>query len=272
MEGVGGSSPSMSTEKFIVTNSNKCVIITETVKKVEVIFFMKYNRIFAMGDIHGRFDRLSSVFNKIKFDPEQDFMILLGDYIDRGNENLHCLQWAMKMSELKNVVALRGNHEQMMLTFYVMQTFESAIWIPNGGNRTKAEMDEWLQNDPEFLIKALKFIKKRPFYYQMFIDGKEYIFVHAGLKPGVPLENQEPDSLLWIREEFYNNYYGDAEVVCGHTPTPYFGTIEGVEDRDPYVPIRLPNKITLMDTGSFLPRGRISCINILTGEIWQSDN
>ena len=231
---------------------------------------MEYRRIFALGDIHGRFDRLSSVFNKINFDAEKDFLIMLGDYIDRGNENLHCLQWAMKMSEFKNVVVLRGNHEQMMLYYYLMGTFESTVWLPNGGNRTKAEIDEWIKTDPDFLKKALKFIYDRPLYYQMKINGKDYLFVHAGLKPNVPLEKQTEESLLWIRDEFYNEYDGAAEVVCGHTPTPYLGTLEGMEDRDPYFPVRLPNKITLIDTGSFLRNGRISCIDVLTGQIWQS--
>lgn len=231
---------------------------------------MEYRRIFALGDIHGRFDRLSSVFNKIQFDAEQDFLILLGDYIDRGNENLHCLQWAMQMSKFKNVVVLRGNHEQMMLFYYLLGTFESTIWLPNGGNRTKAEIDEWCKNNPDFLKKALVFINERPLYHKMTINGKEYIFVHAGLKPNLPLEKQTDESLLWIREEFYNDYRGTAEVVCGHTPTPYLGELEGLEDRDLYFPVRLPNKITLMDTGSFLPNGRISCIDVLTGRIWQS--
>lgn len=233
---------------------------------------MSYRRIFALGDIHGRFDRLSSVFNKINFDPAEDFLILLGDYVDRGTENLHCLQWAMKMSEFDNVVALRGNHEQMMLYFYLLGTFESTIWLPNGGNRTKAEMDAWIKHDPLFLKKALTFIAERPLYHQMIIDGTEYIFVHAGLKPGIPLADQTDESLLWIREEFYNGYYGDAEIVCGHTPTPYLGDISGYENRDPYYPVRLPNRITLLDTGSFLPAGRISCLDVLTGQIWQSDH
>ena len=231
---------------------------------------MEYRRIFALGDIHGRFDRLSSVFNKINFDAEKDFLIMLGDYIDRGNENLHCLQWAMKMSEFKNVVVLRGNHEQMMLYYYLMGTFESTVWLPNGGNLTKAEIDAWCRNDPDFLQKALKFIYDRPLYYQMKINGKDYLFVHAGLKPNVPLEKQTEESLLWIRDEFYNEYDGEMEVVCGHTPTPYLGTLEGMEGRDPYLPVRLPNKITLIDTGSFLRKGRISCIDVLTGQIWQS--
>ena len=231
---------------------------------------MQYERILAIGDIHGRFDKLSSVFNKIKFS-SKDFLILLGDYVDRGNENLHCLQWAMRISKLPNVVALRGNHEEMMLYYYATGSTSSAIWLPNGGNRTHAEMVEWTKNDPDFLFEALKFIAKLPYYYRTFIDGQEYIFCHAGLKPGVSLENQTVESMIWIREEFYNHYYGTAEVVVGHTPTPYVGKIDGVDVKDIYYPIHLPNRITMIDTGSFLPQGRISCIDVISGQIWQSD-
>ena len=232
---------------------------------------MNYQRILAIGDIHGRFDRLSSLFNKINFDSEKDFLILLGDYIDRGNENLHCLQWAMRISELENVVALRGNHEQMMFMYYVVGDFNSTIWLPNGGNKTKAEIEEWSKTDPEFLNHALKFIYNRPLYHQIFIEGEEYIFCHAGLKPNVSFENQDEESLLWIREEFYNNYHGSANVVVGHTPTPYVRDVPNLNLENPYYPIKLPNKITLLDTGSFLPQGKISCMDILSGKIWQSD-
>ena len=230
---------------------------------------MEYQRILAIGDIHGRFDRLSRVFNKINFG-SKDLLILLGDYIDRGNENLHCLQWAMRISKLPNVIALRGNHEQMMLYYYLLGTYESTIWLPNGGKLTKAEIDEWSKTNPDFLKEALKFIDKRPYYYRTYINGQEYIFCHAGLKPGVPLENQTVESILWIREEFYNEYNGTAEVVVGHTPTPYIGSVPGMKITDKYYPIHLPNKITMLDTGSFLPNGRISCIDVISGQIWQS--
>ena len=234
---------------------------------------MQYKRILALGDIHGKYQKLSSVFNKINFDAENDFLILLGDYVDRGEENLHCLQWAMKISELPNVVALRGNHEQMMLNFYTDGSFASTIWLPNGGNKTRAEIEEWSKHDKDFLDKALKFISERPLYYRMFIGKQEYIFCHAGLLPGVPLEQQTEDSLLWIRDEFYYHYSGDAEVVVGHTPTPYLGKMLGSStNQDSYLPVRMSNKVTLLDTGSFLPKGRITCMDILTGNFWQSDN
>ena len=233
---------------------------------------MQYKRILALGDIHGKYKKLSSVFNKINFDAEKDFLILLGDYVDRGEENLHCLQWAMKISELPNVVALRGNHEQMMLNFYTDGSFASTIWLPNGGSKTRTELDKWCKDDPNFLDKALKFISERPLYYRMFIGKQEYIFCHAGLLPGVPLENQTEETLLWIRDEFYYHYDGAAEVVVGHTPTPYLGKMPGSSNQDAYLPMRLANKITLIDTGSFLPKGRITCMDILSGKFWQSDD
>ncbi len=225
---------------------------------------MKYRQILVIGDMHGHFTKLLSVFHKINFDSEQDLLILLGDYIDRGDENMRCLRWAMEMSEKKNVIALRGNHEQMMLYYYLLGQEEAEIWLPNGGSASKRELEIWIQREPDALQRALEFIEQRPLYHQIFVDDQEYIFCHAGLKPGLPLEDQTDEYLLWIREEFYRNYTGTAEVIVGHTPTPYL-----IPDR--YTPIRLTNRITIIDTGSFLPKGKISCVDILSGKVWQSD-
>lgn len=235
---------------------------------------MQYRRILAIGDIHGHFKRLMSLYQKINFDPEQDLLILLGDYIDRGEENIRCLRWAMEMSEKKNVVALRGNHEQMMLYYYFLDQEEPGIWLPNGGKETKLELDDWIKKEPAALKKILLFISERPLYYQIFVENKEYIFCHAGLKPGIPLENQSEEALLWIRKEFYASYKGIAEVIVGHTPTSYLDIPDSylVESRpNKFYPIFFKNHITIIDTGSFLPNGKISCIDILSGKIWQSD-
>ena len=225
---------------------------------------MEYERILAIGDMHGNFSKLLSVFRKVKFDQEKDLLILLGDYIDRGPENMRCLRWAMEMSEKPNVVALRGNHEDMMLSYYLLGGLEGSVWLPNGGNKTKQELDLWLKEEPDALKKILQFIYDRPLYHRIFAKGKEYIFCHAGLKPGIPLERQKDEDLLWIRQEFYNNYTGEAEVIVGHTPTEY------VMPNRTY-PIVLDNHITLLDTGSFLPNGRISCVDVLHGVFYQSD-
>ena len=158
---------------------------------------MQYRRVLAIGDMHGKFSRLLNLIHKVNFDPETDLLILLGDYIDRGDENMRCLRWAIEMSKKPNVIALRGNHEHMMLCYYLLGGSEASIWLPNGGAQTKRELDIWLRREPDALKTCLDFINERPLYHQMFIDGKEYIFVHAGLQPGVPLEQQTEESLLW---------------------------------------------------------------------------
>ena len=225
---------------------------------------MEYERILAIGDLHGNFDRLLSLFHKIRFRPENDLLVLLGDYIDRGPENMRCIRWAMEMSEKENVVALRGNHEQMMLDYYSMEGPYSDIWLPNGGRSTKRDLDAWMEKEPDALERVLDFIRCRPLYHRLSFKGMEYIFCHAGLRPGIPLEEQKEEDLLWIRNEFYRSYNGTSIVVVGHTPTLY------LKSGCP-TPMFLKNNIILVDTGSYFPEGRISCIDVLSKNIWQSD-
>ena len=121
-----------------------------------------------------------------------------------------------------------------------------------------------MKRDPGALRKVLEFILARPLYHRLEVNGQEYIFCHAGWKPGVPLEEQNEETLLWIRSEFYRHYEGDAIAVVGHTPTEYF-------DSGQTTPVFFGN-IILLDTGSFLPQGKISCIDVLTRQVWQSDS
>ena len=218
----------------------------------------KYERILVIGDIHGNFDRLLSVYRKAKWRPQEDLLILLGDYVDRGPESGRSLRWAMEMSEKENTVVLRGNHEQMMLAYYLLEG-DADIWLPNGGDKTK--------RDPDALKKALKFIAARPLYHCLRHSGRDYMFVHAGINPWRSFAEQTSEHFLWIREEFYRNYTGRVQIVAGHTPTQYLFGAFGAE----VAPVRLDNNIILMDTGSFLPRGRISCMDVLSGRFWQSD-
>lgn len=226
--------------------------------------YVEYERILAIGDLHGNFDRLLSVFHKIQFREGRDFLIFLGDYVDRGPESMRCLRWAMEMSEKEHVVFLRGNHEQMMLAYYEGHNIYGNSWLPNGGNATKRDLNAWIEKDPMALEKSLEFIRHRPLYHQLLYNDTKYIFCHAGLKPGIPLEDQREEDLLWIRGDFYKYYHGNATVVVGHTPVQYL-----MPDR--VTPIRLKNNIWLVDTGSFLPQGRISCVDVLNGTLWQSD-
>ena len=91
-------------------------------------------RILAIGDIHGNFTKFMSMYNKIGV-TDRDIVIFLGDYIDRGTENKAMLEWIMEESKKENIIALRGNHEQMLLNFaYGIDKYR--MWLSNGGKTT----------------------------------------------------------------------------------------------------------------------------------------
>lgn len=215
-------------------------------------------RILAIGDIHGMWDRFLSLYKQIEYDPSKDMLIFLGDYIDRGEKPLHVLDWMYEHSADENIIMLRGNHEQMMLDFYASSEV-GALWLWNGGNRTR----KGLKRQPaDVRQKCLDFVASLPLCHKMDIDGKTYFFCHAGINPALPLNEQVAESLLWAREEYYDHYRGKDIIVSGHTNVDWIrpGTTK---------PLILENMM-LLDTGSYLPDGHISCVDILSGQIWQS--
>ena len=142
-----------------------------------------------------------------------------------------------------------------------------------------------------------------PYSFELKLDGKTYYFCHAGVDPDKPLNEQEPDDLLWIREKFWAFYEGEEIVVVGHTPIQKIkseaeieasleqalherrsdgenfyaeeifyvdsATAGSIQDCKPQW--RRGGKVLLMDTGSFRSNGKISCVDVLSGTIWQSD-
>ena len=166
--------------------------------------------IVAIGDVHGCITKLQE-----KVQPligSQSEVVFLGDLIDRSpeeNGDLRVLQLVHFMEQnpeafgLKSVTVLTGNHEQAFLQAY--DGDDKELWSINGG-------------DPELLVKARPFIKwlrERPAYHV--ID--KYLFVHAGVRPNVPLEKQTKRDLTWIRNSFLNapDHGLPYVVVHGHT-------------------------------------------------------
>ncbi len=227
---------------------------------------MKYKRILAFGDIHGNYDKFINLWRKVQVHPEEDLAIFLGDYIDRGSGSVPMLQWIMEKSQQENIIALRGNHEQMMIDYLRGRDLGWA-YEGNSGQQTLMDFLKETIRHPgrRFLKNCLTFAESLPLYHEMEIGGTPFLFVHAGVNPAKErLEENTLDELLWIRSEFYTGYTGTRKIVAGHTPTSYikYGCTK---------PLLLPNNIILLDTGSFLSDGRISCINVLNDEIWQSD-
>jgi serine/threonine protein phosphatase 1 len=198
-------------------------------------------RVYAIGDIHGRADLLDAMLELIQTDDArrpraQTALVFLGDYIDRGPHSKEVIdRLTSGLPPQFRPLFLKGNHEDFLLTF-LRDPYSGLIWLRNGGDSTllsygvaPALVNEAFSLDP-FILKqtALRLQERLPREHRAFFETlklftrfQDYFFVHAGVKPGVALDRQAEDDLLWIRDEFLNSPsdFG-AVVVHGHTPAP----------------------------------------------------
>ena len=173
-------------------------------------------RLIAIGDIHGEIDKLNNLLKKI--DPKiGDTLVFLGDYIDRGKDSAAVVD---RLLELKNdfveCIFLKGNHEQLFLqTLKTLSAEDVANCISNGGAETLKQYLTMKKNDFEKFKIHIKFFKSLENYYLT----DEFLFVHAGISPYKPLEEQTEEEFLWIRNEFIEYPTNiPQKVIFGHTP------------------------------------------------------
>lgn len=178
-------------------------------------------KIFAIGDIHGLFDRLLDLITKIPLEKD-DILVFLGDYIDRGPDSKKVIDYLIKLREKRGgdlTIFLKGNHEIMFLDFLDGKNID--LFYYNGGRKT---IESYSIGGEFFLPEEhLKFFKELLPYY----ETNDYIFVHAGLRPSISIESQKEEDLYWIRGDFiFSDYNFGKKVIFGHTPTksflPYF--------------------------------------------------
>ena len=182
--------------------------------------------IYCVSDIHGCFDEFMELLEKIEFKPE-DTLYMLGDAIDRGKNTIKCLMYIMRA---KNIHMLRGNHEDMMMKSVILRDEDEIDnWLYyNGGDVT---LREFLNCQPEEMQEILAFLSSLPCYYQVKVNERSFILVHAGIKLNTRLrtsasvaeimEKQSLDDMLWIREEFYRRKgVAGNTIIFGHTPIP----------------------------------------------------
>jgi len=188
-------------------------------------------RAYAIGDIHGRHDLMMALLAAIFADASdgRNIIIFLGDYIDRGPASRQVIEDISGFDRPGwDVVALRGNHEQVLLDFLDDPEIYR-VWRPFGAPDTLLSygVEPPLYSDTAALVTArdslaaalparhLDFLKNLPLRYEL----GDYLFVHAGVRPGVSLNRQHADDLLWIREAFleFDGYLG-KKIVHGHTP------------------------------------------------------
>ena len=226
-----------------------------------------FARVIALGDLHGCFDKLMSLWRKLEV-TDNDLVIFLGDYIDRGPQVAETIKWILEQSKKDNFIFLRGNHEQMILDAF-QKRMNKITWLFNGGQATIRGLSKLKSEDKTFIEQFLKFVESLPLSYSIEIGERTLFFCHGGVDSRKPLEEQSENFLLWAREEFFDTYDGDAVIISGHSPVQAFEKF-GVADNPR--PVKLPDRnIVLVDTGSFVRSGKISAVDILTGEYWQSD-
>ena len=180
---------------------------------------------YAIGDVHGRLDLLRTAARRIVAHSEgrSSRIVFLGDYIDRGPSSRGVIEFMMRASEF-GVVCLKGNHEEMMVQS-VLRRDEVDVrqWVQNGGAETLRSYGGVGSGAPEDLDLV-------PESHLAWLDGlpplaidEHRIFVHAGLMPGVPLNEQDEETCLWIRERFLRadrptDFPDGKHIVHGHTP------------------------------------------------------
>lgn len=192
--------------------------------------------IYAIGDIHGELQMLRQAIDNIENDGGSDAtVVLLGDYIDRGPHSRGVIEFLMNgLAKGKNWICLLGNHDRMLLHFmedYPRTDVRFRVgyhWLHErlGGRETLASYGVTI-NDSDTILNVhqraraavpashLDFLHRLGYFHR----HHELLFVHAGIRPGVPLEQQHHDDLIWIRDEFHRDTRRHPWlVVHGHTP------------------------------------------------------
>ena len=226
----------------------------------------KGQRVYAIGDIHGRLDLFEQLIMAIDADDAaraeaETTVVLLGDLVDRGPDSAGVIDAAMAWGSRRRVRLLAGNHEEMFLDS-LERTEVLRHFLRYGGKETVLSYPIDRTDYRELSLDELQ-TRMREAVPQAHIDylrdGEDavaigdYLFVHAGIRPGVALEDQDPADMRWIRESFISDTRDHGCIVVhGHTITA------AVEE--------MPNRIGI-DTGAF-QSGRLTALGLEGSQRW----
>jgi serine/threonine protein phosphatase 1 len=226
-------------------------------------------RIYAIGDVHGRLDLFARLIARIARDqegrsPGAAKIILLGDIIDRGADGAAMVKGCMTLTtESDRFMVLKGNHEEMMVQALDGDLKTYRAWLNFGGRETllgwgvdlAAVAADATKADLRRAAKTvgsevLTWLDRLPLYYQ----HEGFMFVHAGIRPAIPIQQQDPGDMLWITDDFLKSDLDHGMIVVhGHS----------VVDSGPDL---RPNRIGI-DTGAFRTN-RLTAIRIERGNVW----
>lgn len=226
------------------------------------------SRAYAIGDVHGCLDLLDELLARIEEDncgrpPAKTFIVLLGDLVDRGPDSCGVLERLSSYApDFARPVFLMGNHEEFFLSVLDGDVDLVGNWLTYGGRELAASYgisEGWLLNaSPQNIVREV--YQRVPPAHRDFVKSfgdsfrfGDYLFVHAGIRPGVALADQVPKDMRWIREAFLDDDTDHGVVVVhGHT------IVDAPEER--------PNRIGI-DTGAYAG-GPLTALGIEGGERW----
>lgn len=215
--------------------------------------------LYAVGDIHGRVDLLRRLHRCIDLDTmkhgNRAVEIYLGDYIDRGPQSAEVIESLLSRARIADIICLKGNHEAI-----IEKALQGSIsfeqWRSIGGRETllsygldPSRIRHLTHEDLGGVLHDIIPDRHKEFLRSLHLsfEFETYLFVHAGVRPYVSLAEQQPEDILWIRQEFldFKGEFGRT-VVHGHTPVtePQF----------------MKNRINV-DTGAYAT-GRLTCLRI----------
>ena len=225
-------------------------------------------RVYAVGDIHGRLDLLDDLLVRIEADaaeraPADTILVFLGDLVNRGPDSCGVVERLLALSrERPGTRFLKGNHEQVLLRAVAGDPKALRFLVRIGGRATLLSygIPDSEYDKLDYVALTERFMALVPQEHVEFLAGfanwleiGDYLFVHAGLRPGVSIEDQKPEDLCWIRGEFLDHRSSFGKVVVhGHSIS------QEVQVR--------PNRIGI-DTGAYAS-GRLSAVGLERGDRW----
>lgn len=221
------------------------------------------SRTFVMGDIHGEYNKLVSLLEKVKFDYEEDTLIQLGDIVDRGFNTKDVVDELLK---IKNLLSIRGNHDDEFLNY--IRTGVSLLFNQGG----KETLQSYIIENNVFIPQThIDFFKNQSMYI---VDDEMNLFIHGGFNRHESLKDQSPNVFYWDRDLWSSALSYKAmkdnsvkfktkdkfkEIFIGHTPVNYWG----------YTTPQNAANIWNLDTGSG-KGGLLTIMNLETKEYWQA--
>lgn len=212
-------------------------------------------RHLAIGDIHGCITALRSLVDVVSIRPD-DTIVTLGDYVDRGPDSRAVLDLIIELGESQNVIALRGNHEIMMLDARDSQSWRNT-WLNYGGEETlrsyatSPDRAGSFADIPDIHIDFLE--NKLVRYYEC----RSHFFVHAFADPNLALDDQSDANLFWRKYVNPQPHFSGKIMVCGHSIQQ-----SGLPGNDGHS--------VCIDTWAY-GEGWLSCLDVESGTIWQAN-